>query len=152
MSYIRCLSNPEGLYVYASDNGVNIHHCLRPPFSSKDTKGKLERTIVVPEKLFFDACHRWDHGPTQWTGPVSLKDLIIKEEHVFEDDGTVVPSEWNPFSKSQKHRKTCYRIIFKYKSQYIMLWRVTWDYVVKNAVDPEMEGYRCRWCVGKRKR
>ena len=149
MSYIRCLSNPEGLYIYLSTEGhIDIAHCLKPPFRSKEKNPTFPGMMVIPPKIFFEACHRWDHGPDQWVGPVKVGDLLVEERHIYEDDGTKVPSDWRPFRKGRKERPTSYRILFKYKSQYIMLWRVTWHYVVANVVDREMEEYRCRWCAG----
>lgn len=151
MSYIRCLSNPEGLYIYSTmENQVCIHHCLRPPLSSTDTKGNLERTIVVPEKVFMEACHRWDHGPNQWQGPIKVGDLLVEERYVYEKTGKAVPERHTikDYLKDRKPKR--YVILFQYKAQYIMLWRVTWQYVIANVVNRKFEKFRCRWCKKRR--
>jgi hypothetical protein len=80
MSYIRSLSNPEGLYIWHDVDGtVHILHSVPPPLSSKWPRvhgvravgKKLVQTrrmvdfppeIIVPYRAFRDTCSRWASG------------------------------------------------------------------------------------------
>lgn len=145
MSYIRCLSNPEGLYIFVSDYGINISHNLNPPFSSEPSRRDFITDIIVPEKVFFEGCHRWDHGPNV-EGTVKVGGLLIQERQIYEKTGKKVQENRSIRSIYKDKAKRRMVIFFKYKAQFIMLWRVTWQYVVGNVLDRRSEDYKCRWC------
>lgn len=149
MSYIRCLSNPEGLYIYSSSEGVQIHHCLRYPMATEGT-GHLDNTITIKEeKDFFRACHLWDHGPHAWHGPVKVGKLSLQEVHIFERTAKKVPKDWDHVDRKNWKAKTRFSVCLQYGKHYIMLWRVTWQYVVANVV--KRSSPRCRYCPKLRK-
>lgn len=146
MSYIRCLSNPEGLYIWGGSDGINIDHCLKKPFASG-------RSILIPEKHFHQVCHEWDHGEHQWHGPCRSGQLTVAEQNVFMDTGDLVPAskawlrqEMHRLTHGKKTRKTRYVIRLQYGKRYIMMWRVTWQYIVANVVNRNYEKFHCCWC------
>lgn len=151
MSYIRCLSNPEGLYIYSSSEGVMVHHCLKKPWASSGT-GQLDQTMVINEKDFFRVCHLWDHGPKAYFGPVASGKLKVFEQDVFEKDGSPVPKDFDFLDKFNRNKRSHYVIRLQYGKHYIMLWRVTWQYVVANVVGRRAEHFKCRYCHTRKQR
>lgn len=133
MSFIRCLSNPEGLYVWSDVDGtVHIHYGGRkrpkPPLSKGDD-------MCVPYRDFMRACQKWDG----WEDDVRVNGFRIKEEHVYLKTGKPVPNmdRWKKVSAYCDHMKKNpaeFLIRVSYKGNFVYLWRVTWQYVVSNAV------------------
>lgn len=152
MSYIRSLSNPEGLYIFGS-NGIHIYHGLKPPLCSEKSW-----PIVIPESDFYRVCHAWDHGPDQWKGPAYSRDFSAREELIFVNTGKRVPDDVASMRRSMKDlfkgkKRPLERFVIRlqYKKKYIMIWRVTWHYVVENVVKRSHENFRCKWCMKRGK-
>jgi len=158
MSYIRCLSNPEGLYMFGTsdDKGkswIEVWHGLRKPLSSADGASLEHRHFTIPEKEFLEVCHLWDHGPQAWRGPAVSGKLEVKEMDIFVKTGKRVSKDWDPISNlKDRKRETRYVIRLQYGKHYIMLWRVTWQYVVANVTGRGYPYYKCRYCKRKRRR
>lgn len=132
MSFIRCLSNPEGLYVWSDVDGtVHIHYGGRkkpkPPLSKGDD-------MRVPYRTFMRVCKKWDG----WEDDVRVNGFRVKEEHVFLKTGKPVPSDLyanvTAYAKHMDKHPAEYLIRVSYKGNFVYLWRVTWQYVVSNAV------------------
>lgn len=140
MSYIRCLSNPEGLYIVCTGKTVTIMHSVLPPHSS----GK---DFYIPVKTF-EHCALKDDG---WAEKVEYRGMKIEEIHVGKKSGKIIPdmSPCNHGCKKEKNGafvpcKKCVRKIWdnaedgeflvriSYKRDFVNLWRVTWQYVVEN--------------------
>lgn len=146
MSYIRCLSNPEGLYIWSgTDNLVHIIHNVPKPHSSG-----LDG-FTVPWRVFENGTKNWKkaYEPDQF----QYRGMRIDELHVFEKTGKIVPdlspcnrgcvkedkNSFRPcvrcFNKYYVNAlKSRYIIRLSYKNHFVHLWRVTWAYVVENVI------------------
>lgn len=96
MSYIRPLSNPEKLYIYASGNGVNI--CLphgRPTYLmdpaefegllhewNNDPNGTVMFGEAYLEKRDVGNDFKWFLGHNSWDGEVEMWEVTL--EHIAE--------------------------------------------------------------------
>lgn len=126
MSFIRCLSNPERLYVWHDVDGtVHIHYggkgAPKPPFS----KGEL---MCVPWKTFLKAAEQWD-----WNEECRYRGFVVEEVYVFMDTGKKVPSSYDVIT-AKPRRKTEYLIRVSYKGNFVFLWKVTWAYVMESCL------------------
>jgi hypothetical protein len=88
MSYIRCLSNPEGLYIYGDSRGrVHISHGVAPPLSSPWRKvgarkfggisvpaGKVQPLLSIPLHVFEHVARKWGDG---FVDKVSYRGLSV---------------------------------------------------------------------------
>ncbi len=127
MSYIRALSNPEGLYAYTdaeTKDMVRIHYggfdggdrfCNFPAWPG----------MLVPRRTFEAACARWvERRPER----LSLRGLSIREVRVFED-GRRVPKGHKGLGK----KRVLHLVEVRYRRKWMLLWTVTWHYVATNA-------------------
>lgn len=71
MSLIRCLSNPEGLYIWCEEKRVALS--FRPPLGRDDALG------YIPTHVFRTALQRYLKGDS---------DIKFKGLHLWEDDFT----------------------------------------------------------------
>ena len=125
MSYIRCLSNPEGLYIYGTHKDlICIHHNVPAPLSSGLNDG--QGFFTIPELHFTKAIKYWKQGRKYCKGG-----FLVEEEHIYLDTGMMVPERTIENMIAEK-RPTSYRIRLQYRSDFVYLWRVTWEYVVRN--------------------
>lgn len=156
MSYIRCLSNPEGLYIWGqSDGAVVITHSVQPPLSSKWPRRRIYRAVgkgpknrMVPTRKFYDATPAikvpirvFHHVCRKWTASfedrVSYRGLTVEEVHVYLDTGKPVPNQtllqsvWD----MDRGRRDAFLIRLSYKGQFFHMWRVTWEYVTGQNAD-----------------
>lgn len=126
MSYIRCLSNPEGLYVHEDmDSYIHISWIVKPPLSS----GK-EDVMLIPYKAFYGGIRKWDR-----TGRCkNFKGFSIKERYIYLKTGKPVSKQ--DFIKSFEDKKhKGYRVRLSYQNKFVYLWSVTWEYIVQNSVN-----------------
>ena len=132
MSYIRCLSNPESLYIWGdtADNSgfANICHRVKPPLSSKWPKNGNSPLIMVPLKAFEEATRKW-RGSYDGSA-VEVDGFKVETVNVFTATGKRVPKK-NDFLKDRRRREWLVRL--SYKGQFVHLWDVTWSYVVNNV-------------------
>lgn len=131
MSYIRSLSNPEGLYVFSTDHDKTKKAvvCLIPGWNYKHTNFNNNDPMYVPQAVFDQAVRRWDAFEPD--DGVTLKGFSIRQVHVFTDTGKPVPKGFNPL-KSKRDAEFLIRVA--YRKKWMLLWRVTWAYVVHNAM------------------
>lgn len=129
MSYIRCWSNPDGLYIYESSNGIEVHHTVKPPLASKYDPN-YRSVMTIPTKAFKKACYMW----TDWHTKVKIGDLTIEETHIYTKTGKLVHPDGKSINDS---RPTDFKIKLQYKNRFVYLWIVTWEYVVKHVVAQE---------------
>lgn len=140
MSYIRCLSNPEGLYAFGckSDNIPSrciVQLCVRHDY--KFTNLVDSELLTVPIGVFFGAVIRSARASEN----VRHRGFVAKEVHVFTDTGEPVTADWDAhedWSKAEAEgrepRDSRYAIRIEYKGKWMLLWRVTWRYLVENAL------------------
>lgn len=139
MSYIRCTSNPEGLYVFESTEGLE--------FYTDETNSADDRILVNPKdfKNFIKKILKLDNYILD--RPIKYKNISIKEVSVSIHKKTGKLKIWN--------KEPSFRIMFgtlKHKSKYewrtlhcltiggrdILMYKVTWDYFYNNYVDQEL--------------
>ena len=139
MSYIRCLSNPEGLYIYGGADGVWINHNVRPPLASKKADDGCSPHFIVPQRDFDQVGLKWDKG---WAHDERVRSgkLVAQEVHVYLDTGRPVERDWHKrifreTNKVTERRPSAFFIKLSYGRRFVMLWRVTWQYVVRSIVE-----------------
>lgn len=131
MSYIRCSSNPERLYIWGPNkNGmIEVCHRVQPPLASKVRKGEFPvPRMQIPVRIFYSACVRWDDGDEE----ISVRGFRVRYLYVYEDTGRVArPSARDMLRPDARPRRFVVRL--DYKGAFVYLWRVTWEYVVRSA-------------------
>lgn len=108
MSYIRCLSSPEGLYVYGDENGNVSWNCQ----------------ILIPEEEFKAFLKEFGAGYGK-LGDIEIRQLESRRKVK------------NPFPElgSDKITIASYKDALYYKGELISkMWRVTWVYIARNMM------------------
>lgn len=126
MSYIRSGSNPEGLYIFGSDEDtICISHNIKSPLASYLDPSC---SIVVPGTDFYKVCELYDSYNFDEDYAVRSGDIVVQERHIYFDTGELTSEEvdWE--------RPGGFLIYFNFKDQFFYCWKVTWDYVVRNVV------------------
>lgn len=135
MSYIRCLSNPEGLYIWSDGKMICICHSLQDSIFSNFPAQKMSPFFAISHDLFHEAVRKWWDA---FGDDIVYKDVIIKEEHIHLDDGSIVPLIKSTKAALEQlnlpHRQTRFVIRLEYKGQFIRMWFVTWQYIVNNVI------------------
>lgn len=144
MSYIRCLSNPEGLYVWSDGKNATISHEVRKPHSSG-------RNFTIPHGIFEGLLRRW----VDFRKPARVRGAVAEELTVNSKTGRVIPP-WKPCKRGcksagksgfipcrrclEKQRReagcTRYVVRLSYRGDFVDLWCVTWDYMTKRFDRP----------------
>lgn len=133
MSYIRCLSNPDGLYAFINVEGfAEISWGPKPPFACRDFQ-KTGKPMRVPVRVFENVARKWADG---WQDRVSFKGFTAEEIHIYEKTGKVMPGDLKKYlSEFKRGVKTRFVVKLSYKRDWVYLWRVTWEYVARNIQD-----------------
>jgi len=112
MSYIRCTSNPEGLYVYHDVRGTIF-------FDSVD----------IPANLFYrfiKLMPRWDSNFKR--GRLEIKEVAVPCERE-------IPVELKDIYKNLDIQPCISKICFYYQGVEIArMWPVTWKYIYENVM------------------
>jgi hypothetical protein len=143
MSYIRCGSNPEGLYVFESTEGLE--------FYTDETTSADDRILVDPKdfKNFIRKILKLDNYIIE--KPIKYKNISIKEVSVSFHKKTGKLKIWN--------KEPSFRVMFgtlKNESKYkwetlhcltingrnILLYKVTWDYFYNSYINQELFNHR----------
>ncbi len=123
MSYIRCLSNPEGLYVWGQETTVEI----APGHHWKHTNIPKGHTLSVPTSVFHGFAERHQHDDEG-----KFRGFEAKEVVVYESDGKPVPKQSIKEQIFDKKRHW-FAIRVSYRGKWVLLWRVTWEYLLNDA-------------------
>lgn len=128
MSYIRCLSNPESLYVFdtqtrSGKSATEILHCIDPPLASAG-----RQPILVPTRAFREVCRAWANGARD----VTRRGLRVREVHVFADTGRRVPQRRSVRQMFDDAARSRYVVRLTYGRHWFCMWPVTWAYIVGN--------------------
>lgn len=143
MSFIRCLSNPEGLYMWGSGRLVTVSHEVKKPHSSGGH-------FNIPEPAFRGCVrkHLAGHDPASYRG------VRVEEVHVDKRTGEPIP-DWRPCGRgckkakgggfipcrrcSRSHRRDVARgwfaVRLSYGGHFVNLWTVTWAYAARRAAE-----------------
>lgn len=128
MSYIRCLSNPEALYIWGDADGfANICHNVKPPLSSPWPKDGNTPLFQVPIKAFEKAALRW-YGSGK--DDVTIDGFRVQMVSVFVKTGMRVPKNLDILTDRRRHELL---VRISYKRHFVHLWDVTWAYVVRSV-------------------
>jgi hypothetical protein len=139
MSFIRSLSNPEGLYIYNTmEDLVWIHHSVKPPLASKSSEDHIPHTFSVPERDFLAIGRKWARNFWNYDTDEICRSgkLTVGEVHVFMDTGKKVHKGWvHRHFFERRSRRTEFLIKLAYGKHYVMMWRTTWHYIVHSILD-----------------
>ena len=134
MSYIRCTSNPEGLYVYGSSFGIEFY------WSPKDQTEEAFNAAFMIAK-YKDV---WDlikilnkHYDTFYEShPIQCGDLRIEEVHYsFEQKREVSNEEWKAtLLRVDNSFPTESQVKITVDNKYTYMYRVTWRYLYNNLL------------------
>ncbi len=116
MSYIRCLSNPEGLYIWGDGKNINI---------AKDG----DDLKYIPQRTF-DGLLKKYHREGSWCVedyPIRYRGAIIEE--VFIESG----KKQTKIEKQLKIKDGIFQYRLSYKNWYIDMWQVTWEHITKRG-------------------
>ena len=121
MSYIRCLSNPEGIYIWGDGQYVNI------------SVGK-EELKYIPQKRFdglLRKCNKYPNSDKIKYCGVQIEETFVKTPKKF---WTKTDKE---IMKDKRLRKVLgepgnFKMRLSYQDWYIDMWRVTWEYIVRH--------------------
>ncbi len=140
MSYIRCLSNPEALYVHSDGRRVTIDHNVKPPHSS----GK---NFTIPSAVFRAGIKKY----MKFEDGFSHRGMKVEEVHVDKRTGMLIPDlkpcpkctdvTKNGFAPCRPCLRSHWRdakhgwfaIRLSYGKHFVNLWRVTWAYTAKRG-------------------
>jgi hypothetical protein len=128
MSYIRCLSNPESLYIWEDGTHANISHGVPGPLSSSKERDGDPALFLIPTDVWREGLKLWHD---KYGEPIDHEGMAVREEHIHLDTAELVP-EQTILEMLDDRREAGYRIRLEYKGEYVYLWRVTWEYVVGN--------------------
>jgi len=121
MSVIRSTSNPEGLYIYYSCDGVVV------------LNGSEWVWPCIPETIFEKAIGKFY---TTYDGAIKYKGFKIDEVCVFEGTTKIIP--YGHFKKCGLNLNfDCsheFRIRWRWKGKSFFMWRVTFDYVANDVM------------------
>ena len=134
MSYIRCGSNPEGLYIFGGLKGIEVY---------TDRASKKDISWTIPFRHFKEVCKRWDEAFDEDEG-VKYGDFSCKCVWVnsdFEEKEVKEVSEHfeKVFKQAIEAKPTVglqleNKVKLTWKGESIYLWDVTWLVVVQRVV------------------
>lgn len=128
MSFIRCTSNPDRLYVWGGyGQPATINWASRGPHSEPPLCRGEE--IVVPWKTFYKAALQWDRHQE-----ASFRGFRVEERYIFWDTAKRVPNSYDVLT-AKPRRETDFLYRVSYKDRFVFVWKVTWAYVVHQVIE-----------------
>ena len=132
MSFIRCLSNPEAMYIWHDvDETVHITHSVKPPLASKGDE------FCVPTRLWYGLWRvvERNHGLYLNEGDVlKFGDLKLEEKHIYIDSGRIVKS-YKMKDLFAERKPTSFRWKFSYGKHFVYMWQVTLEHIYLNVLE-----------------
>jgi hypothetical protein len=110
MSYIRCTSNPENLYVWSDGDNVHWNFGIDP-----------DDELLMPQGVFDGLMNQ----ASVWLGGTGVEYDGAKLYEFLEDK----PIE--KWVEEGSHPDNC-KIILEYNNRKIRMWRVTYCYILSN--------------------
>lgn len=128
MSYIRALSNPEGLYIFSDGKYTQIWHNVLFPLASKPAKKAFCLGFSVPSKIFDGGLKLWikDFG----IYGINYKGFKIEEQHIYLNTGKLVPARSIEGLFGDK-KKSAFLIKFSYGKHFVFMYSVTAHYIAR---------------------
>lgn len=116
MSYIRCLSNPEKLYIWGS--GKYIDFATNSPDLKSIPSGYFNSFMSA----YLKKGNEWRFDDFQW-GKLSIKEVFVKHKR----KQTKFEKEFGNYKPGN------YKYELRYGGKLIVrMWMVTWAYIVNN--------------------
>lgn len=132
MSYIRSLSNPEGLYI--TGTFIRGHAYV-------DVMGRAQ--VCIPLRVFHEACTRWNRCSCEENG-VAVRGLTIRERYLNPKTGKPCRHlSLKELASGKKHQGE-YQIEINYKGTRFWCWRVTWDCILRGVLSEISDAKRHR--------
>jgi hypothetical protein len=135
MSYIRCTSNPEGLYIIDSCFGyIEISHSLQPPFCSQ---GEI---IQIPRKEWyglFALINDYWHGRVINIFKIKYGIFQIEECYISsvtgEDCASILSGDMSGWNKLEA-LKPITQFKVSYGNNFFYCYPVTLQYIANNVI------------------
>jgi len=111
MSYIRCSSNPEALYIWDDGKNANIVCDMN------------NQTIqIIPSKIFSGLIKKYkkNYGEDTTYKGASIKEVFVKSG-----------KKPNKFQKLLRIEDGNFQYRLSYKNWYIDMWQVTWEHIAQ---------------------
>ncbi len=132
MSLIRALSNPEGMYV--TQSGIRGRACYEITSGCDWPKvlsncGPDDSAMVVPKLSFERLCKKAEYVDET---PVSVRGIAVVEIVVDTKTGQGIEAD---ILDRKKWKNAIFGIRLSYKDKFVVLYRVTWEYIRRNALE-----------------
>lgn len=133
MSYIRCLSNPESLYVFGS---VGDHH----DFSWTDHNDNMQMMSIPSGDFdeFFTKFRKWEReeGHDLWDEVFEHKGIQLRTVSFDTKLKKIMTNEEVKQRRMGDNRRVDHLICLTYKDNPpLLMWEVTWDRLRDGAYD-----------------
>lgn len=135
MSYIRCLSNPESLYVFGS---VGDHH----DFSWTDREGHPQQLFIPSDDFdeFFTRFRKWEDEHDIWDEVFEYKGISLRTVTFHEGLKRILTdeeiAERDKIHMFDREGTTNSLICLTYNDYPpLVMWEVTWDRLRESAYD-----------------
>lgn len=112
MSYIRCLSNPEGIYIWGDGKQTNI------------TIADTGIHKYIPQKIFDGLLKKYN----KQFGSTPIKYRGAKIDEIFVESG----KKQTKIEKQLGIKDGKYQYRLSYKNWYIDMWQVTWEHIANH--------------------
>lgn len=135
MSYIRCTSNPENLYVFESVDG--LHFYFGEERSKTPINSRKQMHVCVDPKVFQQFIKKLQKK--LWIGyenPVVHKNISIRDIIIaYKKDKRYVIKKLNwkgDNSDYDNYDDVVHLVCLQIDKTNICMWKVTWDYLYNN--------------------
>lgn len=135
MSYIRCLSNPESLYVVGTVN--NLH-----TFSWTDRNDEMQMVNVPSDCFdeFFTQFRKWEDEHDIWDEVFKCRGIQLRTVIFSEKLKRILTDEENEkrlmTMSDDQYGRTDHLICLTYEYEPpLLMWEVTWDRLRNSAYD-----------------
>ena len=120
MSFIRCLSNPEAMYIWHDvDETVHITHSVKPPLASKGDE------FCVPTRLWYGL----------WRVVERNHGLYLNEGDVLKFGDLKLVKSYKMKDLFAERKPTSFRWKFSYGKHFVYMWQVTLEHIYLNVLE-----------------
>jgi hypothetical protein len=123
MSVIRCLSNPEGLYIWSDGE----YYSISMGWDWKHGNIRFTDCISVKEEVFHEACKAFNDCETEFVSG----DFSVKEKEV-----EVISTGDGFFDRKSNHPIFPHHYIEIRKGDlWCQMWPITWEAIVNRVIE-----------------
>lgn len=138
MSYIRCLSNPESLYVVGTTSDLHT-------FSWTDRNDEMQMMNIPSECFdeFFTQFRKWEEEHDLWDEMFECKGIRLRTvsfdeelKRILTDDEILARHDRRQAGHIDRQSRVNYLICLTYEDNPpLLMWEVTWDRLRNSAYD-----------------